>query len=84
MYLLGDEGLTSGISLPNTETIDSTDSGLENNWLIMHFAQGEGCALIAAEFEVGRYRGFFTTNQNLVDRSLKVLKDLLLIKVLDI
>lgn len=84
LYLLGGEGLASGISLPNTEIIDSTGSGLENNWLIIALAQDEGCALIAEEFEVGKYRGFSTTNQNLVNRSLEVLKGLLRIKELDI
>lgn len=84
LYLLGVDGLASGISLPTTEIINSTGSGLENNWLIIALAQEEGCALVAEEFEVGRYRGFFTTNQNLVNRSLEVLKDLLHFKELDI
>jgi hypothetical protein len=50
---------------------------LEKNWVIIALAQDEGCALIAEEFEAGRYRGFFTTNQNLANRCMGVLKSLL-------
>jgi hypothetical protein len=63
LYLIGGRELAAGIRLPpNTEIIDSTGYGLEMNWVIIVLAQDEGCALIAEEFEAGRYRGFFTTN----------------------
>jgi hypothetical protein len=81
LYLIGKRGLAAEISLPNTEIIDSTGSGLEKNWVIIVLAQDEGCALIAEEFEAGRYRGFFTTNQNLANGCLGVLKGLLRIQV---
>ena len=77
LYLIGGKGLAAGIRLPNTEIIDSNRSGLEKNWVIIALAQDEGCALIAEEFEAGRYRGFFTTNQNLANRCMGVLKSLL-------
>jgi hypothetical protein len=56
---------------PNAEIIDSTGSGLEKNWVIIVLAQDEGYALIAEEFEAGRYRGFFTTNRMYVLLSIK-------------
>jgi hypothetical protein len=77
LYLIGGKGLAAGIRLPNTEIIDSNRSDLEKNWVIIALAQDEGCALIAEEFEAGRYRGFFTTNQNLANRCMGVLKSLL-------
>jgi hypothetical protein len=84
LYLIGGRGLAAGIRLPNTEIIDSNSSGLEKNWVIISLAQDEGCALIAEELEAGRYRGFFTTNQNLANRCLGVLKSLLPIQAVDI
>jgi hypothetical protein len=54
------------------------------NWMIIALAQDEGCALIAEELEAGRYRGFFTTNQNLANRCMRVLKSLLPIQEVDI
>jgi hypothetical protein len=51
---------------------------LEKNWVIIVLAQDD---LIAEEFEAGRYRGFFTTNQNLANGCLGVLKGLLRIQV---
>jgi hypothetical protein len=85
LYLIGGRELAGGIRLPpNAEIIDSTGSGLEKNWVIIVLAQDEGCALIAEEFEAGRYRGFFTTNRNLVIRCMGVLKGLLSIKEADI
>ena len=84
LYLIGGRELAGGIRLPpNAEIIDSTGSGLEKNWVIIVLAQDEGCALIAEEFEAGRYRGFFTTNRNLVIRCMGVLKGLLSIKEVD-
>jgi hypothetical protein len=85
LYLIGGRELAAGIRLPtNAEIIDSTGSGLEKNWVIIVLAQDEGCALIAEEFEAGRYRGFFTTNRNLAIRCMGVLKGLLSIKEVDI
>jgi hypothetical protein len=84
LYLIGGRELAAGIRLPpNAEIIDSTGSRLEKNWVIIVLAQDEGCALIAEEFEAGRYRGFFTTNRNLVIRCMGVLKGLLSIKEVD-
>ncbi|MFZ0222480.1 MAG: hypothetical protein WAM42_12420 [Candidatus Nitrosopolaris sp.] len=74
LYLIGPTELAAGVSLPNTEIINSTGSGLEKNWLIIVLSQDEGCALVAEEFETGRYRGLFTTNLNLANRCLEVLK----------
>lgn len=85
LYLIGGRELAGGIRLPpNAEIIDSTGSGLEKNWVIIVLAEDEGCALIAEEFEAGRYRGFFTTNRNLAIRCMGVLKGLLSIKEVDI
>ena len=85
LYLIGGRELAGGIRLPpNAEIIDSTGSGLEKNWVIIVIAQDEGCALIAEEFEAGRYRGFFTTNRNLAIRCMGVLKGLLSIKEVDV
>jgi len=85
LYLIGGRELAGGIRLPpNAEIIDSTGSSLEKNWVIIVLAQDEGCALIAEEFEAGRYRGFFTTNRNLAIRCMGVLKGLLSIKEVDI
>ena len=85
LYLIGGRELAGGIRLPpNAEIIDSTGSGLEKNWVIIVLAQDEGCALIAEEFEAGRYRGFFTTNRNLAIRCTGVLKGLLSIKEVDV
>ena len=84
LYFIGGRGLAAGIRLPNTEIIDSNRSGLEKNWVIIALAQDEGCALIAEELEAGRYRGFFTTNQNLANRCVGVLKSLLPIQEVDI
>jgi hypothetical protein len=85
VYLIGGIELAAGIRMPpNTEIIDSTGSGLEKNRVIIVLAQDEGCALIAEEFEGGRYRGFFTTNLNLAIRSMEVLKAFLSIKEVDI
>jgi hypothetical protein len=84
LYLIGGRGLAAGIRLPNTEIIDSNRSGLEKNWVIIALAQDEGCALIAEELEAGRYRGFFTTNRNLANRCMGVLKSLLPIQEVDI
>src|SRR5215211_7543170 len=84
LYLIGGRGLAAGIRLPNTEIIYSNRSGLEKNWVIIALAQDEGCALIAEELEVGRYRGFFTTNRNLANRCMGVLQSLLPIQEVDI
>jgi hypothetical protein len=84
LYLIGGRGLAAGIRLPNTEIIDSNRSGLEKNWVVIALAQDEGCALIAEELEAGRYRGFFTTNWNLANRCMGVLKSLLPIQEVDI
>jgi hypothetical protein len=84
LYLIGGRGLAAGIRLPNTEIIDRNRSGLEKNWVIIVLAQDEGCALIAEELEAGRYRGFFTTNQNLTNRCMGVLRSLLPIQEVDI
>ncbi len=80
-YLIGGKGLAQGINLSNAEIIDFTDSGLENNWVIIAIANDEGCALIAEEFKPGRYRGFFTTNRNLTNRSLNIVRELLNIEI---
>ena len=80
-YLIGAQGLAQGTNLSNVEIIDFTDSGLENNWVIIAIASDEGCALVAEEFKPGRYRGFFTTNRNLTNRCLIILRDLLNIEV---
>ena len=80
-YLIGGKGLAQGINLSNVEIIDFTDSGLENNWVIIAIASDEGCALVAEEFKPGRYRGFFTTNRNLTNRCLVILRELLNIEV---
>ena len=61
LYLIGNKGITAGVSLPNlADTIDSNGYNLEKNWIIIALAEDEGCALIAEEFKSGRYRGFFT------------------------
>ncbi|HET9807105.1 MAG TPA: DICT sensory domain-containing protein [Nitrososphaeraceae archaeon] len=80
-YLIGGKGLAQGINLSNVEIIDFTDSGLENNWVIIAIANDEGCALIAEEFKPGRYRGFFTTNRNLTNRCLNIVRELLNIEI---
>ena len=80
-YLIGGKGLAQGINLSNVEIIDFTDSGLENNWIIIAIANDEGCALIAEEFKPSRYRGFFTTNRNLTNRCLHIIKELLNIEI---
>ena len=84
LYLIGPTELAAGIRLPNTEIIDSTGSGLEKNWLIIVLSQDEGCALVAEEFETGRYRGLFTTNLNLANRCLEVLKGSISTQKIDI
>jgi hypothetical protein len=80
-YLIGRQGLAQGTNLSNVEIIDFTESGLENNWVIIAIASDEGCALVAEEFKPGRYRGFFTTNRNLTNRCLIILRELLNIEV---
>jgi hypothetical protein len=57
---------------------------LEKNWLIIVLSQDEGCALVAEEFETGRYRGLFTTNLNLANRCLEVLKGSISTQKIDI
>jgi hypothetical protein len=84
LYLIGPTGLAAGIRLPNTDIIESTGSGLEKNWLIIALAEDEGCALVAEQFELGRYRGFFTTNLNLANRCLEVLKGVIRTQKIDI
>lgn len=76
-YLIGGKGLAQGRNLSNVEIIDFTDSGLEKNWVVIAIANDEGCALIAEEFKPGRYRGFFTTNRNLTNRCLNIIRELL-------
>ena len=83
LHIIGETGLANGTTLPNTEIIDSSGSGLEKNWLIIVLTQDEGCALVAEEFETGRYRGFFTTNMNLTNRCVAILTDLLRIQKVD-
>lgn len=80
-YLIGEKGLAQGINLSNVEIIDFVDTGLEKNWVIIAIANDEGCALIAEEFKPGRYKGFFTTNRNLANRCLNILKELLNIEI---
>lgn len=76
-YIIGGKGLAQGRNLSNVEIIDFTDSGLEKNWVVIAIANDEGCALIAEEFKPGRYRGFFTTNRNLTNRCLNIIRELL-------
>jgi hypothetical protein len=73
--------LAQGINLSNVEIIDFTDTELENNWVIIAIANDEGCSLVAEEFKPGRYKGFFTTNRNLTNRCLSILKKLLNIEI---
>lgn len=80
-YLIGGKGLAQGRNLSNVEIIDFTDSGLEKNWVVIAIANDEGCALIAEEFKPGRYRGFFTTNRNLTNRCLNIIRKLLNIEI---
>lgn len=80
-YLIGAKGLAEGISWPNLEIIDFTESGLDKNWIIISISNDEGCALVAEEFKPARFRGFFTTNLDLTYRSLGILRDLLEIRV---
>ena len=80
-YLIGGKGLAQGINLSNVEIIDFTDSGLENNWVIIAIANDEGCSLIAEEFKPARYRGFFTTNRNLTNRCVNIIRELLNIEI---
>ena len=84
LYLIAPTGLAAGIRLPNTDIIESTGSGLEKNWLIIVLAEDEGCALVAEEFETGKFRGFFTTNLNLANRCLEVLKGAIRTQKIDI
>ena len=80
-YLIGGKGLAQGRNLSNVEIIDFTDAGLEKNWVVIAIANDEGCALIAEEFKPGRYRGFFTTNRNLTNRCLNIIRELLNIEI---
>jgi hypothetical protein len=80
-YLIGEKGLGKEINLSNVEVLDFSDTGLEKNWVILAIANDEGCALIAEEFKPGRYKGFFTTNRNLTNRCLDILKKLLNIEI---
>ena len=80
-YLIGGKGLAQGINLSNVEIIDFTDAGLENNWIIIAIANDEGCSLIAEEFKPSRYRGFFTTNRNLTNRCMNIIRELLNIEI---
>ena len=80
-YIIGGKGLAQGRNLSNVEIIDFTDSGLEKNWVVIAIANDEGCALIAEEFKPGRYRGFFTTNRNLTNRCLNIIRKLLNIEI---
>ena len=80
-YLIGGKGLAQGINLSNVEIIDFTGSGLEKNWVVIAIANDEGCALIAEEFKPGRYKGFFTTNRNLTNRCLNIIKEVLNIEI---
>lgn len=80
-YLIGEKGLAQGINLSNVEIIDFADFGLEKNWVVIAIANDEGCALIAEEAKPGRYKGFFTTNRNLTNRCLDILKELLNIEI---
>lgn len=80
-YLIGGKGLAQGRNLSSVEIIDFTDSGLEKNWVVIAIANDEGCALIAEEFKPGRYRGFFTTNRNLTNRCLNIIRELLNIEI---
>ena len=81
IYLIGEKGLAQGIILSNAEFIDFTDSGLEKNWVVIAIANDEGCALIAEEVRSDRYRGFFTTNRNLTNRCLNIIKESLNIEI---
>lgn len=82
LYLIGRKDLAAGVGLPNiTDIIDSNGCGLEKNWIIIALAEDEGCALIAEEFQPGKYKGFFTNNLNLVVRCLNILNDVLPKKV---
>lgn len=82
LYLIGCKDLAAGVCLPNiTDIIDSDGCGLEKNWIIIALAEDEGCALIAEEFQAGKYKGFFTNNLNLDVRCLNILNDVLPKKV---
>ena len=82
LYLIGRKDLAAGVGLPNiTDIIDSNGCGLEKNWIIIALAEDEGCALIAEEFQPGKYKGFFTNNLNLVVRCLNILNEALPKKV---
>ncbi len=80
-YLIGEKGLAQGINLSNVEIIDFADTGLEKNWVIIAIAIDEGCALIAEEVKSDRYRGFFTTNRNLTNRCLNIIRESLNIEI---
>jgi hypothetical protein len=74
MYIIGPPGIAAGSTLYNTTIIENVGSGLERNWIVMAVARDEGCALVAEEIGSGKYRGLFTTNLNLVNRSVAILR----------
>ena len=73
--------MAQGINLSNVEIIDFTDSGLEKNWVVIAIANDDWCALIAEEVRSDRYSGFFTTNRNLTNRYLNIIKEALNIEI---
>lgn len=77
LYVIGPSGTGVGTEIPNTIFIDSTGSGLGNNWVVVALEEEEGCALVAEEIAVGKYIGFFTTNRLLAARSVSILKSCL-------
>ena len=69
------------MNLSNVEIIDFTGSGLEKNWVVIAIANDEGCALIAEEVKSDQDRGFFTTNRNLTNRCLNIIREWLNIEI---
>ena len=74
LYLIGPTELAAGVSLPNTEIIDRHWFRLGKELVDYCTCSRRRLALVAEEFETGRYRGLFTTNLNLANRCLEVLK----------
>ena len=58
-----------------------TDSGVEKYWVVIAIAADDWYALIAEEVRSDRYSGFFTTNRNLTNRYLNIIKEALNIEI---
>ena len=73
IWVVADYGKTEITTPPKIEIFNCRDTDLANLWSVITRGPYGPFGLIAEEFEDGKFRGFFTLNQNVCRYALKIM-----------